>query len=144
MLADSLRSIFDQVSEDAFAGVDAQVRGVENGMNSTDGEIPRFDDGVVSTIAALPEARYTEGGLFSFERAYAIDSNDEVVRPTGPPVFTGSWGGPSPVSSFRIIDGEPPIGQQVVIDPVQAERGGFEVGQDITISLPSGSLKSSR
>ena len=47
-------------------------------------------------------------------------------------------GGPSPVSSFRIIDGEPPIGQQVVIDPVQAERGGFEVGQDITISLPSG------
>ena len=138
VLADSLRSIFDQVSEDAFAGVDAQVRGVENGMNSTDGEIPRFDDGVVSTIAALPEARYTEGGLFSFERAYAIDSNDEVVRPTGPPVFTGSWGGPSPVSSFRIIDGEPPIGQQVVIDPVQAERGGFEVGQDITISLPSG------
>ena len=60
------------------------------------------------------------------------------MRPTGPPVFTGSWGGPSPVSSFRIIDGEPPIGQQVVIDPVQAERGGFEVGQDITISLPSG------
>ena len=45
---------------------------------------------------------------------------------------------------IQVIDGEPPIGQQVVIDPVQAERGGFEVGQDITISLPSGSLKSSR
>ena len=79
VLADSLRSIFDQVSEDAFAGVDAQVRGIDNGMNSTDGERPRFDDGVVSTIAELPEARYTEGGLFSFERAYTIDSNDEVV-----------------------------------------------------------------
>ncbi|MAG10241.1 MAG: hypothetical protein CL494_07530, partial [Actinobacteria bacterium] len=138
VLADSLRSIFDQVSEDAFAGVDAQVRGIENDMNSTDGEIPRFDDQVISAIAELPEARYTEGGLFSFERAYTINGNGEVVRPTGPPVFTGSWGGPSPVSSFRILDGEPPIGQQVVIDPVQAERGGFEVGQEITVSLPSG------
>ena len=138
VLADSLRSIFDQVSEDAFAGVDAQVRGASNDMNSTNGETPRFDDSIVSAIAELPEANYTEGGLFSFERAYTVDANDEVVRPTGPPVFTGSWAGPSPVSSFRIIEGEPPVGQQVVIDPVQAERGGFVVGQDITISLPTG------
>ncbi|MDA0300499.1 MAG: FtsX-like permease family protein [Actinobacteria bacterium] len=138
VLADSLRSIFNQVSEDAFAGVDAQVRGASNDMNSTNGETPRFNDDVISAIANLPEAEYTEGGLFSFERAYTIDANNEVVRPTGPPVFTGSWSGPSPVSSFRMIEGEPPTGQQVVIDPVQAERGGFVVGQEITVSLPTG------
>ena len=28
VLADSLRSVFNQISEDAFAGVDAQVRAV--------------------------------------------------------------------------------------------------------------------
>src|SRR6056300_1627014 len=77
VLADSLRSIFNQVSEDAFAGVDAQVRGASNDMNSTNGETPRFNDDVISAIANLPEAEYTEGGLFSFERAYTIDANNE-------------------------------------------------------------------
>ena len=141
VLADSLRSIFDQVSEDAFAGVDAQVRAVGNDLNSSNAEVPRFSDEYISSIADLPEAKYAEGGIFAFERAYTVDANGEVVRPTGPPVFTGSWSGPSPVSSFRIIDGEAPVGQQVAIDPIQAERGGFTVGEPVTVSLPSGELE---
>jgi putative ABC transport system permease protein len=138
VLADSLRSIFDQVSEDAFAGVDAQVRAVEGEINSSSADIARFSDDVVEVIAALPEAAYTEGGIFSFEKAYTVDAAGEVVRPTGPPVFTGSWDGPSPVSSFRLLEGSAPSGQQVVLDPVQAEAGGFAVGDEITISLPIG------
>ena len=138
VLADSLRTIFDQVSEDAFAGVDAQIRAVEGEINSSSADIARFSDDVIDVVADLPEAAYVEGGIFSFEKAYTINAAGEVVRPTGPPVFTGSWDGPSPVSSFRIIDGAPPRGQQVVLDPVQATAGGFSVGDEITISLPIG------
>ena len=138
VLADSLRSIFDQVSEDAFAGVDAQIRAVEGEINSSSADIARFSDDVVDLVTGLPEAEYVEGGIFSFEKAYTIDAAGEVVRPLGPPVFTGSWDGPSPVSSFRLLEGEAPSGQSVVLDPVQAEAGGFAVGDEITISLPTG------
>ena len=138
VLADSLRSIFDQVSEDAFAGVDAQIRVVEGEINSSPGDIARFSGDVVEAVAALPEVEYAEGGIFSFEKAYTIDAAGEVVRPLGPPVFTGSWDGPSPVSSFRLLEGEPPTGQSVVLDPVQAEAGGFSIGDEVTISLPTG------
>jgi len=138
VLADSLRSIFDQVSEDAFAGVDAQVRAVEPDLNSSQADALRFDDGIIDTIRALPEAAAVEGGLFAFERTYTVDASGEVVRPLGPPVFTVSWDGPSPVSSFTLLEGEAPVGQQVALDRPQVEAGGFVVGEELTISLPTG------
>ena len=138
VLADSLRTIFDQVSEDAFAGVDAQVRAVEGDLNSSRAEDLRFSDSVIATVQALPEVEVAEGGLFAFEKTYTIDASGEIVRPLGPPVFTTSWDGPSAVSSFRNIEGTPPSGQEVVLDATQAKAGGFTLGDAITISLPTG------
>ena len=138
VLADSLRSIFDQVSEDAFAGVDAQVRVAEGDLNSSQGDLLKFSDSVITTVQALPEVEVAEGGIFAFEKTYTIDASGEIVRPLGPPVFTTSWDGPSAVSSFRNIEGGPPIGQQVVLDATQANAGGFSIGEEITISLPTG------
>ena len=89
-------------------------------------------------MQALPEVEVAEGGLFAFEKTYAIDASGEIVRPLGPPVFTTSWDGPSAVSSFRNIEGGPPSGQEVVLDATQAEAGGFALGDAITISLPTG------
>jgi len=138
VLADSLRSIFDQVSEDAFAGVDAQVRVAEGDLNSSQGDLLKFSDSVITTVQALPEVEVAEGGIFAFEKTYTIDASGEIVRPLGPPVFTTSWDGPSAVSSFRNIEGGPPVGQQVVLDATQANAGGFSIGEEITISLPTG------
>ena len=138
VLADSLRSIFDQVAEDAFVGVDAQVRAPRPELSSAELAVARFDDSIVETVAALPEAEYVEGGLFAFEQAYTLNAAGEVVRPLGPPVFTASWAGPSPTSSFELLDGTAPGEQAIVLDAVQAEAGGFAVGDQITVALPSG------
>jgi putative ABC transport system permease protein len=137
ILADSLRSIFDQISEDAFAGVDAQVRAVEPEINSGEGLV-RFDDSVVVGISELPEVEYAEGGIFSFEQTYSINDDGSVNRPQGPPVFTSSWGGPSPVSSFAILEGVAPVGQQVALDTAQVSSGDYAIGDMVTISLPIG------
>ena len=137
VLADSLRSVFNQISEDAFAGVDAQVRAVEPEINSGE-TLLRFDQSVLEGIRQLPEVEYAEGGLFAFEQTYSIGDDGEVIRPQGPPVFTSSWGGPSPVSSFTLLEGTAPQGQQVALDSGQATTGGFEVGDLVTISLPIG------
>ena len=138
VLADSLRSIFNQISETAFAGVDAQVRAIEPELNSSGENLIRFDDSLVAAVADLPEVEYAEGGLFAFEQTYSIRADGEVNRPLGPPVFTASWGGPSPVSSFTVLEGTAPQGQQVVLNKSQVESGEFAVGDDVLMSLPSG------
>ena len=137
ILADSLRAVFNQISEDAFAGVDAQVRAIQ-GELSSDEAPPRFDDGIIEAIAATPGVDYAEGGLFAFEQTYSLGADGEPVRPTGPPVFTVSWGGPSPVSSFTIIEGEAPVGQQVALDRAQVEAGDFTLGDEVIIAFPTG------
>ncbi len=137
VLADSLRAIFDQVSEDAFAGIDAQIQAVEPELNSSQ-SLVRFDGSLVDEVAALDEVDYAEGGLFAFEQTYTTDAEGEIVRPPGPPVFTGSWAGPSPASSFTLLDGEAPVGQQIAVDQAQADAGGFAVGDTITVIIPTG------
>ncbi|MDH3294885.1 MAG: FtsX-like permease family protein, partial [Acidimicrobiia bacterium] len=137
VLADSLRAIFNQVSEDAFAGIDAQIRAVEPELNSGQ-DLLRFDGSVLDDITALDEVDYAEGGLFAFEQTYTQDADGNVNRPQGPPVFTSSWGGPSPASGFTLLEGEAPVGQQIAIDRLQADTAGFEIGDLITVSVPTG------
>jgi len=137
VLADSLRSIFNQISEDAFSGIDAQVRAVEPDLNSGQ-DLLRFDGSIVDDIAELDEVSYAEGGLFAFEQTYTQDAEGNVNRPQGPPVFTSSWGGPSPASGFTLIEGEGPVGQEIAIDQAQAEAAGFSLGDTITVSVPTG------
>lgn len=137
ILADSLRGIFNQISEDAFAGVDANVRAVK-GELSNDQTPERFDDDIIAAIQSIPGVAYAEGGIFTAEQVYSVDAEGETVRPTGPPVFAASWGGPSPVSSFTLVDGEAPVGQEVALDKAQADKGGFAIGDQVTLSIPTG------
>lgn len=140
ILADSLRSIFDGISEDAFAGVDAQVRAREVELDSSGQNAKRFDESVITEIQAIPGVNYAEGGLFAFEQVYSLKADGELNRPQGPPVFTASWGGESPVSSFTLLEGSAPSGQQVALDKAQVSTGKFSLGDQVTLALPSGSL----
>ncbi len=138
VLADSLRSVFNQISEDAFAGVDAQIRAESPELQSSQTAITRFDDSLVEEIQAVPEVEFAEGGIFGFEQTYSLDADGEVNRPNGPPVFTTSWGGESPVSPYTLVEGTAPSGQQVALDAAQVSAGGFAVGDEITMVLPTG------
>ena len=137
ILADSLRSVFNQVSEDIFAGVDAVVR-APDGEVSNSNDPPRFDESVATDVAAVDGVAEIEPGLSAFESIYTIDAEGEIVRPQGPPVLTFSWAGPGELSSFKLIDGSAPTGQQIAIDTAQAEQGGFDVGDTIDVVTPSG------
>lgn len=137
ILADSLRSVFNQVSEDIFAGVDAVVRVPDNEVSNSN-DPARFDESVADELAAVDGVAEIEPGLSAFETIYTIDAEGEIVRPQGPPVLTFSWAGPGELSSFKLIDGAAPTGQQIAIDTAQAEQGGFAVGDNIEVVTPDG------
>jgi len=140
LLADSLRAIFTGISEQAFAGVDAQIRTAQNELSEV-GELARFTDDVLDDIEGLPEVEYAEGGLGAFEQIFTVDENGDPRRPLGPPVISASWGGPSPASSFNIVEGTGPVGAQVAIDTTQAEAGELAVGDITDVALPSGGIE---
>lgn len=135
LLADSLRSIFSDITETAFSGIDAQVRGAE-GELSTGEEAVRIPEDIFELVASLPEVEYAEAGLAAFFQVYAVGDDGEVSRPQGPPVFANSWAGPSVSSSFALREGQAPSGNQIAIDTTQAEAEGFAVGDLIQVSGP--------
>lgn len=137
ILADSLRSVFNKVSEDIFAGVDAVVR-VPEGEISNNNNPTRFDESVGDQLASVDGVGSIEPGISGFELVYTLDSEGEIVRPQGPPVLTFSWAGPSEMSALTLIDGTAPTGQQVAIDVAQAEQGNFAIGDTISVSTPGG------
>lgn len=137
ILADSLRSVFDKVSEDIFAGVDAVVR-APDGEVSNSNDAPRFDESIAADLAAVDGVAEIEPGLSAFESIYTIDAEGEIVRPQGPPVLAISWAGPGELSSFTLIDGEAPTGQQIAIDVAQAKQGDFSIGDTVDVVTPGG------
>ncbi len=137
ILADSLRSVFDKLSSDIFAGVDAVVRAPEGEVSNSEDE-PRFDESIAGALANVDGVAEIEPGLSGFEKVYTLDADGEVVRPQGPPVLTISWAGPSELSSLTLIEGAAPAGQQVAIDTDQAEQGDFAVGDTLDLATPDG------
>ncbi len=143
ILADSLRSVFNQISEDALAGIDAQVRPIPSDIASAfgGGGLPTFDESIVDELEALPEVDRAAGQVSAIERVYTVDAEGEIVRPAGPPVFANSWSGDSEVSAFTLVDGTPPSGQQIAIDQGQAQKGGFSIGEMVDVSLANGTIE---
>ncbi len=137
VLADSLRTVFDKLSQDIVAQSDASVRGVEPEFQTGESET-RFDESVLDLVKNVDGVGLFEGGIGAFEQVYTTDADGEVVRPTGPPVLTFSWAGESPLSPFEIIEGAAPTGEEIAIDTAQAERGGFAVGDEVEVATATG------
>ncbi len=140
VLADSLRSVFDKVSEDIFAGIDANVRAERDELDNSENPF-RFDESVAASISDVEGVASIEPGISGFEAIYSVDADGEIVRPQGPPVITLSWAGPSDMSAFELLEGEAPSGQQVALDKAQAESGGFAVGDMVTMTTQAGELE---
>lgn len=135
LLADSLRAVFSDISEQIFQGVDVQVRATESELASGNDDT-RFSEDTMALVQDLPDVAYAEAGLFAFEQIYTINEEGEVNRPTGPPVLSSSWGGPSPVSSWTLIDGRAPMGDEIAVDQTQAANHDIAIGDIVSVGAP--------
>lgn len=144
VLADSLRSVFDDVSSDIYADVDAQIRAGE-------GDFDRLESGERFAQADLAAASEIDGveelvpGLGAEFALFAVDAAGETLRPQGPPVLNFAIAADptdpqaiNPASPFLLVSGGPPGPGEVVLDTAQARELGVVVGDAVTVATPHG------
>lgn len=134
IFSDTMNKAFDNLFTGIYANTDVVVEG--SGAISED-ERPPFSESIVDQVRAVPGVREAIGGVWG--SAQLIKADGTALSTGGGPAQGISWDGDSPMNSMTIDEGQAPTGpDDVVLDRGTAERGGFAVGQRISIVLPTG------
>ena len=144
VLADSLRSVFDDVSTQIYSEVDAEVRsGVGDFDRIESGE--RFEQSTVVELVDISGVDQVVPSLGAEFTVFTIDDTGETLRPQGPPVLTFSVSGDpavpeslSAASPFTLITGSTVGPGEVMLDTAQADVLGVSVGDEIQVATPAG------
>ncbi len=136
VLADSLRSTFDNLFSELNENVDLEVRAtltVDNAQALRD-PIPAS---IADDLTQVEGVAIVEPSLNRF--AQMLDPDGDPIQTQGAPALGVSWTGPSGISGVVLKDGGPPAGPgDVAIDKATAGKYDFEVGDDIDIVFDSG------
>ena len=144
VLADSLRSVFNDVSSQIYAEVDAEVRsGVGDFDRIESGE--RFDEAAIASISAIDGVEDVVPSLGAEFTLFTIDAAGETLRPQGPPVLAFSVEGASTdpavlseASPFTLIEGATAGPGEVMLDTAQAAELGVTIGDAVQVATPAG------
>lgn len=136
ILADSMRSTFDNLIDGLTGELDLQVRS-ELTVDELDAVRDPLPATIVDEVAAVPGVAVAEGGYGRF--AQMIDPDGKLVTTQGAPTLGVSWDPDSRLSGVVLKEGRAPTTiDEVAIDKATAERIGFEVGDTIRVVLSDG------
>jgi putative ABC transport system permease protein len=135
VVADSLRSTFDDLVDELQGEVDLTVRATQEFGNED--SRPRIDDSI------LPLVQDTEGVKaavpnISMPGVVPITADGEPVESLGPPLLGVNWEDDPDLGQFIIQQGRAPEGPgEFALDKDAADEDDFQVGQTYTISSPT-------
>ena len=138
VLADGLRSTFNDLSEEITAGIDLEVR-----PTSDFGEPLPLDFALVDEIAAVDGVRNAVGFLEADENSVQpVKADGTTISTAGPPQLMSSWIDDPALSSFTIVDGTAPdeLGE-FSMDLDAAAEHGFVVGGSYDMITPLGVME---
>ncbi|MGH9133111.1 MAG: ABC transporter permease [Ilumatobacteraceae bacterium] len=136
VLADSLRSTFDNLFSELTKDVDLEVRSTLT-VDNIQAQRDPIPASLADDVAGVEGVAIVEPSINRF--AQMLDQDSEPIETQGAPTFGGSWTGPSGISGVELKDGEAPDGPgEVAIDKATADRADYEVGDDIDIVFDSG------
>ncbi|HXH58961.1 ABC transporter permease [Iamia sp.] len=143
VLTDTVSSSFDTIFTDAFAGLDAQVRG-ESAFeaSSFDGgpQRPDLDPSVVDVVRKVDGVATAEPVVQSI--GSVLDDDGGPLNQGGAPSFGANWTGNPAIDVFTVEEGQEPEGAtEAVVDELTAEAGGFEVGETIGVQTIQGKVE---
>jgi putative ABC transport system permease protein len=136
VLADSLKSTFDNLFSELTKDVDLEVRSslaIDNAQAQRD-PVPAS---LVDDVRAVAGVELVEPSLQRF--AQLLDPDGDPVSTQGAPALGVSWSGPSGLSGVTLKDGAVPSGSgEVAIDKASADRAGYELGDTVGVVFDSG------
>jgi putative ABC transport system permease protein len=136
VLADSLRSTFDNLIDGLTGEIDLEVRS-ELTIDELDAQRDPLPVSLVDEVAAIPGVAVAEPGYSRF--AQMLDQQGKPVTTQGAPTLGVSWDPSSGLSGVVLKDGRAPTGRdEVAIDKATADRIGYEVGDTIRVVLSDG------
>ncbi|MDY7102990.1 MAG: FtsX-like permease family protein [Actinomycetota bacterium] len=133
VLADSLRSVFDELSGDIAQGTDAQVRGVEQFEGDESSRLP-VDESLLDEVRAVDGVALASGDVGASGIGTILDENGERLTdgPAPPQIF--NWEGPDEtIGQIELLEGEVPDDTGVAVDLGTAEDEGIALGDQIAI-----------
>lgn len=138
VLTESVRAQFGTLFEEINAGIDLQVRGVEQfdagqfGGN-TAAPVPAA---VLDDITAVDGVQSAAGTAAGF--ATLIGDDGEPVNQQGPPLGF-NWTGEATLTTFTLVDGRGPTADdEVLVDVDALDRSGYAIGDTVPVSTPLG------
>jgi putative ABC transport system permease protein len=134
VLTDSIDSAFDSIFSDVREGSDAVISG-KAAFDLTDqsGSVaPTLDDSLLERVRNVPEVQVAEGGVDS-ESTVLIDKKGEAIVGNAPSIGFSIATGDSPFNPLRLVRGEWPGANEIVIDESTAKKEKFAIGEPIRV-----------
>lgn len=141
-----LGATFDNIIEGSTADGLVRTEGEVSFQASGAGTTKLIEPGVVDELGGLPEVAEADGNVEGVG-AYLLGEDGKLVGGTGAPtlVFNYYDGGGTNMAGEDILileDGAwPEAPGEINLDESSAERGGYEIGDEVTLLLPVGELR---
>lgn len=142
VLTDTVSKSFDTIFTEAYAGLDAQVRG-EAAFEATslDGtELrPDIDPAIVDTVRGVDGVAEAEPVVTSF--GSVLNDDGGPLNSGGAPSIGANWTGVPAIDVFQITEGRAPEAPgEAMVDQLTAKAGGFEIGDTIGVQTIHGAV----
>ncbi len=136
IFTDTIDKTFDNLFEDAFAGIDVLVQSqteIEAGFSGP----PPFDEAVLADVLDVPGVAAAEGSVTGF--AQLVDKQGEPIAPLGPPTLGGSWSEDERLwGNIELREGREPGPGEITVDAATAKGNDLAVGDRVDVILPIG------
>lgn len=140
VLTDTVSSSFDTIFTEAYAGLDAQVRGeTAFEADAFDGgeQRPDIDPALADQVRDIDGVAAAEPVVQSI--GSVLEDDGSPLNRGGAPSFGANWTGNPAIDLFTLEEGRAPEGAtEAVVDTLTAEAGDLEVGDPFRVQTLRG------
>ena len=139
VLNSTLSRVFDDLFGDLGQGIDAVVRGPELFESDFGGTVRDLvPESLVTEVRDVPGVAAAEGSVAGFDLTL-LDSAGDAIGGAGPPTVVGSWTPEPSLNSYQVSSGRAPeADREVIIDRAGVDKGGFALGDEVTLISAQG------
>jgi putative ABC transport system permease protein len=132
VLTDTIEQSFDDILTESNKGIDAVVTS-NDVVDQDDGQEPPISEALLQTVRDV-EGVEAASGAINDPQVAIIDDDGDRIGGRGAPTFAVS-AGPDRFDPLTYREGRPPESdREVVIDKATAEKGDFQVGDQVTLA----------